>query len=274
MKSQIICLFALFCFLGCVSVESQRKEQQKKVLAEAEKEREIGKAAFAKLAGKYGVWKGEEVTAYLNQFGKSLSLYCERQEFPYFYAILDTEMVNAYSLPGGYILVTLGALKAVETPGELAGIICHELGHCNKRHITNNVKIETKFNFFEILARFIAGPRQIVTTMANQISEKIEERLFLEGFDAETEYEADEYARELLESLNINASDYVRYLNRLKEKSEKENMQELDRTHPDIGERTARLEERLDRNLRVLPVTPLFSEFLAEVQKIEKEKEK
>ena len=116
-------LLSLFSVVSCATTKgSVITEEQKQTLEIAEKEKEIGDAAFAKLAGKYGVLRDEALTAYLNKFGKSIALYCERQEFDYFFAILNTDTVNAYSLPGGYVLITKGALKALQTPGELAGI--------------------------------------------------------------------------------------------------------------------------------------------------------
>ena len=263
-------LLSLFSVVSCATTKgSVITEEQKQTLEIAEKEKEIGDAAFAKLAGKYGVLRDEALTAYLNKFGKSIALYCERQEFDYFFAILDTDTVNAYSLPGGYVLITKGALKALQTPGELAGVIAHELGHINKFHITNNVKIETKMNFFEILARFIAGPRQMISTMAAQVSDKIEEKLFIEGFDSDTEFEADEYAGQMLLSLDINTSDYIVYLQRLEANTDDESMQELDRTHPPMSERLAKLEAFRSDDVRVLPVSENFSNFINQLNSLE-----
>lgn len=263
-------LLCLFSVVSCATTKgSVITEEQKQTLEIAEKEKEIGDAAFAKLAGKYGVLRDEALTAYLNKFGKSIALYCERQEFDYFFAILDTDTVNAYSLPGGYVLITKGALKALQTPGELAGVIAHELGHINKFHITNNVKIETKMNFFEILARFIAGPRQVISTMAAQVSDKIEEKLFIEGFDSDTEFEADEYAGQMLLSLDINTSDYIAYLQRLEANTDDESMQELDRTHPPMSERLAKLEAFRSDDVRVLSVSENFSNFINQLNSLE-----
>jgi predicted Zn-dependent protease len=263
-------LLCLFSVVSCATTKgSVITEEQKQTLEIAEKEKEIGDAAFAKLVGKYGVLRDEALTAYLNKFGKSIALYCERQEFDYFFAILDTDTVNAYSLPGGYVLITKGALKALQTPGELAGVIAHELGHINKFHITNNVKIETKMNFFEILARFIAGPRQVISTMAAQVSDKIEEKLFIEGFDSDTEFEADEYAGQMLLSLDINTSDYIAYLQRLEANTDDESMQELDRTHPPMSERLAKLEAFRSDDVRVLPVSENFSNFINQLNSLE-----
>ena len=98
---------------GAVQSETYRETVQKEI--------EVGRAALSKIAGTYGILRDDDATAYLNKFLQSLALYTERQELEYFAGILETDQVNAYSLPGGYVLVTLGALKTLDSPGALAG---------------------------------------------------------------------------------------------------------------------------------------------------------
>ena len=249
----------IFIAAGCVT---QNKKFTEADYEKVEKEIEIGRAVFAKLAGKYGVIKDEKSTEYLNKFGKSLAMFTERQEIEYYFAVLKSDQVNAYALPGGYVLISLGALKQIKSPGELAGIIAHELGHINKKHVLKRVKIQTKFNFFETLARFIAGPRQIVTTVVNQVSQKVEEVLFIKGYDAADEYEADAYAVTLLTNMQINSSEYIRLLVRLKTQTKKEELENLDATHPDIQERINRMMPLIDSKLSKLKDTEKFKEFM------------
>ena len=126
----LLVLISLSVFFSCTTTEDvELTVEQEKILEFAEKEIEVGRAVFAKLAGKYGIVRNEAATKYLNKLGKSLALYTERQELEYFFAILNTEEINGYALPGGYILITLGALKQIKEPGALAGILAHELGH-------------------------------------------------------------------------------------------------------------------------------------------------
>ena len=175
-----------------------------------------------------------------------LALYCERQDIEYFFAILNYDKINAYALPGGYILISLGTLKSVNSESELLGIIAHELGHINKKHILKNVKIEVKPNFFEILARFLAGPRNVVTVAINQISNKIEEALFLKGLNQEDEYEADNYAVSLLKLWGIEQNSYINFLERLSQNQDVKKMEELYQTHPDFKSRIDNLKEITD----------------------------
>lgn len=230
--------------------------------AEVAKEVEVGEAAFAKLAGQFGVVRDAEATEYLNKYLQSLAFFVERQELTYHAAILDTEQINAYALPGGYIFVTLGTLQRVESPGELAGILAHELGHVQYKHILDNVNIEVEYSAVETLARVLAGGRQIVNTAMAQINDAIEERLFLEGYNVEDEYEADAYAVNYLEGLGISADPYHQFLVRLSEDSS-DAMENLGATHPPLRERLQRIDElrSTDAALQQLEATDEFREF-------------
>lgn len=233
------------------------------------KEIEVGKAAFAKIVGKYGMLKDEAATAYLNKYVKSLALYSDRQELEYFAAILGTAQVNGYSLPGGYIMITQGALERMDEPGALAGVIAHELGHISLRHVLDNVNIEVRYSFVETLARVLAGSRQVITSSIDQINDKIEERLFLEGYDASDEFDADRYAVTLLQALNVSAEPYVRYLERLDREEGTQALGNLDATHPATADRVARIKEMLLPGLPELQPTDEFRAFRATLESIE-----
>ena len=237
-----------------------------------QKEIEVGKASLAKISGKYGIVRDQEATIYLNKYLKSLALYAERQGLVYSSLILANDQVNAYSLPGGYVLVTLGALKGIQGPGELAGILAHELGHINKKHILNHVKIEVRYSAFETLARVLAGSRQIITDSVNQINEKIEERLFLEGYAQAEEFEADAYALRLLQSLGMSAEPFLRYLTRLEGVDGQASMENLDKTHPPLAKRIEAMRALLRPGLAEPVVTKEFTGFIETIATVEVQK--
>ena len=199
-------------------------------------------------------------------------MYTERQEIEYFFAILDTDQVNAFALPGGFILITRGAIDAAPDMPTLIGIISHELGHINLKHILKHVRIETKPNFFEILARFIAGPRNVVTNMVNQITDKVEEQLFIQGLDAGDEFEADEYSVKLMQSLNISASNYMRYIASMHDAIAADALQSMDKTHPDINARVEHMAKVFDKTIPLLKNSEGFDEFKAKVKSFESKK--
>jgi len=230
---------------------------------------EVGKAAFAKIAGEYGLFHDRDATTYVNLYLKSLALYSQRQGLEFSVGILNTSQINAYSLPGGYVLVTLGLLKQIDSPGELAGVFAHELGHINLRHILENVKVQLSTDFWETLARIIAGPRQVITTAMDQINQKVEERLFLEGFAAKDEFDADAYAVHLLQSLNASAEPYRQFLEKLGTEKGSADLANLDKTHPPISDRLAAMSTLITPGLPELKPTEDFTKFLQIIREAE-----
>ncbi len=265
-KFFVLFLISVITFSCETTAQRLEKQERERVIERAEKEREIGKSAFAKIAGKYGVVRDDAATAYLNKLGKSLAMYTERQEIEYFFAILDTDQVNAFALPGGFILITRGAIDAAPDMPTLIGIISHELGHINLKHILKHIRIETKPNFFEILARFIAGPRNVVTNLVSQITDKVEEQLFIQGLDAGDEFEADEYSVKLMQSLNISASNYMRYIASMHDAIAADALQSMDKTHPDINARVEHMAKVFDKTIPLLKNSEGFDEFKAQVK--------
>ncbi len=246
-----------------VSCASSPQEQQEADAAQAiQQEIEVGKAALAKIAGTYGVIHDREATAYLTQYLQSLALYVERPSLQYRCVILASEQINAYSLPGGYICITLGALKAIREPGELAGILAHELGHINKSHILNHVKIQVRKDFWETLGRIIAGSRLVITGTINQINDQIAERLFLEGYAAPQEFEADAYAVTLLQLLDLDADPYVEFLTQLEKTAGNAEQANLDKTHPPLAQRVEAMQALTGDTGKPYPLTPEFQKFL------------
>ena len=120
-----------FLFFSCQFLQ---KKTGPKVDPNVVKEVNVGKALAAKLAKKYGLIKDEPFTRYINLVGKSMSVFSSRQELDFRFGILDTEDVNAFACPGGYVLVTKGAIDLMETEAELASLLSHELSHVTLKH--------------------------------------------------------------------------------------------------------------------------------------------
>ena len=69
------------------------------------------------------------VNAYVAKVGKLLASYSSRPELPWTFGVVENDGANAFSAPGGYVILTTGLLRAVENEAQLAGILGHEIGH-------------------------------------------------------------------------------------------------------------------------------------------------
>jgi predicted Zn-dependent protease len=81
-----------------------------------------------------GVYKDAKVSQYMDDLGQRLVANSELSEYPFTFTVLDTPLVNAFALPGGYVYVTRGILSMVNSESALASFIGHEIGHVTARH--------------------------------------------------------------------------------------------------------------------------------------------
>lgn len=95
----------------------------------------IGREAHPQILQQYGGTVGDAaVERYVQRIGTDLKNVSELSEIDFTFTVLDSEIVNAFALPGGYVYVTRGLMTLAEDEAELAGVIGHEIGHVTARH--------------------------------------------------------------------------------------------------------------------------------------------
>ena len=100
-----------------------------------EGEADLGRQEHPKVVAQYGgAYNDPELARYVSSVGDFLVKTSERPELDFTFTILDTPIVNAFALPGGYIYVTRGLLSLSNSEAELAGVLGHEIGHVTARH--------------------------------------------------------------------------------------------------------------------------------------------
>lgn len=111
-----------------------------------DQEMAIGQASAAKLINVFGLYDNPEMTKYVNLVGNAVARQSGRS-VQYHFAILDTAVVTAVSLPGGYIFITRGALANLKNEAELAGVLGHEVAHIDRRHLEKEVRAQKTADF-------------------------------------------------------------------------------------------------------------------------------
>jgi predicted Zn-dependent protease len=82
----------------------------------------------------FGLVDAPELTRYVNLVGQAVAQFAPRQ-IPYRFGILDSDIVGAFALPGGYIFITRTAINGMHDEAELAGVLGHEILHVSERHL-------------------------------------------------------------------------------------------------------------------------------------------
>lgn len=104
------------------------------MLLSPEDELAMGKETDPEIVASYGQYEDADLAAYLGGLGKRLDAVNHQPNIPYTLKVLESPVVNAFAVPGGYVYLTPGILAYLKDEAELAGVISHEVGHITGRH--------------------------------------------------------------------------------------------------------------------------------------------
>ena len=207
-----------------------------------EKEVQIGKDLSAGLLGTTPLVDDSVVQTYVNQLGRWLAMQTERPDLPWTFAVIDTDTVNAFAAPGGYVFVTRGLFLMLRNEAELAGVIGHEISHVVRRH--HLVAIEKKLR--ANLATDVAGllveyDSEMVDALVGAGME-----VYGKGLDREDEFEADRMGVVVAARSGYDPYGLPAMLMTLYSRSEEDqNLAFLFSTHPPTGERLGHLDREM-----------------------------
>jgi predicted Zn-dependent protease len=147
MKRVIVCIGVAAVLAVAAASEAQvgnilKKAQQAKddlTFTDAE-EQELGRNVSDMLREKYGVVQDSAVHKYVTLVGRTLASGSARPRLSWTFIVLDTDGVNAFAAPGGYIHITRGALALIQNEAELADVLAHEIIHVTAKHTLNAIR--------------------------------------------------------------------------------------------------------------------------------------
>lgn len=154
-------------------------------------EAEIGNVSAAHLLGAAPLVQNEKLQAYVNQVGLWLAMQTERPDLSWRFGVMDTDSVNAFAAPGGYVFITRGLLLRMRNEAELAGVLAHEIAHVVRRHhlvaIQKNAKTGLASNLLSMAVdNSGSGYGEWKKKAIGASSE-----LYARGLDKDDEFEAD-----------------------------------------------------------------------------------
>ncbi len=120
--------------LTACSTNPATGENQFTALMSPSQEIQVGAQEHSKIIKQYGIYNNKKLQNYMGGVGKKIVQYTERPEIDYKFYLLDSPMVNAFALPGGYIYMTRGLLALANSEAEMASVLAHETGHITARH--------------------------------------------------------------------------------------------------------------------------------------------
>ncbi len=151
-----------------------------------EEEARIGAAAHAEIVSQFGgTYDDPRITGYLSTLMGRLATSSGEQASDYRVTVLDSQVVNAFASPGGYIYVTRGLLALANDEAELASVMAHELGHLTANHSTKRQIEAARVSLLSGVLASLSGSPYLSQALGLGAATHVA------GYSREQEFEAD-----------------------------------------------------------------------------------
>jgi len=232
--SKLFLIITLFVIIPSCAINPVTGRSELMFMSE-QQEIALGTQYDPSVVSTFGIYQNEPLMNFISTKGTEMGKISHRPQLQYHFRILDTPVVNAFAVPGGYIYLTRGILAQFNNEAELMGVLGHEMGHVTARH---TAKQQTNQQIGQIL---LAGG-MIVSKEIYQLAEMAMagmQLLFL-SFSRDNEREADRLGVEYSSKIGYDAhkmADFFDVLNKMSMESSQAGVPTFLSTHPDPGDR-------------------------------------
>lgn len=200
----------------------------------------LGKANDPSIVASFGLYSDNKIQSFINAKGQQMAKISHRPHLAYEFKVLDSPVVNAFALPGGYVYFTRGILAHFNNEAEFAGVLGHEIGHITARH---GARQQTK----QILANVGLVAGSVLSPEFAQFSQQASQglQLLFLKFSRAHESESDVLGVEYSTKVGYDAhqmADFFQTLSRMQENSG-QSIPEFMSTHPNPANRNARVHQ-------------------------------
>lgn len=131
LRSLLLMIFS-YCMYSC-AVNPVTGKKELSFMSE-EKEIALGKQSDPSIVASFGLYEDPEIQAFITKKGQEMAKISHRPNLPYEFKVLDSPVVNAFAVPGGFVYFTRGILAHFSNEAEFAGVLGHEIGHITAKH--------------------------------------------------------------------------------------------------------------------------------------------
>lgn len=249
----------LLSTLVVFAADSQKKDPeaigQRKVdgginFYSVEKEIALGKQLAIEVERQAKLLDDPIISEYINRLTQNLARHSD-VKFPVTVKVIEDDVVNAFTLPGGFLFVNTGLIRLSESESELASAISHELGHVAARHYTRQATRGDLLTASTIPLIFLGG----IPGIAAQAVANIGLPVGMFKFSRDFETEADMLGIEYLYKTGYDPNAAIDMFERIEaaERKHPGAVSQLFNTHPLTSDRLAKTQHNIEQNLPARP---------------------
>jgi predicted Zn-dependent protease len=269
MKRKLLALLlvAATALPACTQVRNPATGELQYTSLTPEDEKRLGREEHPKALAEFGgSYANRQLQAYVERVGNRVKDASELKDQDFTFTVLDSDVVNAFALPGGYVYVTRGLLALANNEAEVAGVLGHEIGHVTARHTAQRYDRATLGQAGAIAAQvggmllggYLGGAEG--ARMGGQLGGQAGSygaQAYVQGFSREQEFEADQLGIRYLAGAGYDPSAMATFLSalqandafeqKLQGRGEEDGsfLTDMFRSHPRTPDRVARAAEAL-----------------------------
>jgi beta-barrel assembly-enhancing protease len=199
----------------------------------------LGRETAGRLLAASSLYKNDSLEQYVNLVGMYVASRSPRANLPWTFGVIESDDINAFALPGGYVFVTTGLYKTLRNEAELAAILGHEIAHVNLRH---HVRLLQKERLLAQGSNFLSGQtrQEALKALCGQGAE-----ICARSLDRNAEFESDCTGLQYAASSGYDPYAYLDVLDRMGASNQTDRLAMLYKTHPLPRDRLAELEKKM-----------------------------
>lgn len=206
----------------------------------------LGREITGNLLGAAPLVKDEALQKYVNAVGRWVASQSDRSDLPWHFGVIDSEDLNAFAAPGGYVMVTKGLYRKLTNEAQLAGVLGHEIAHVVKKH---QLKVLQKQQLLNVGASFLTDRLAKDNKLASKAIGSGAE-ISARSLDKSAEYEADRLGVSFATRAGYEPFGLAEVLQTLGQTSKNDgSVALLFKTHPHPDERLAALGDAVGSKL-------------------------
>jgi beta-barrel assembly-enhancing protease len=211
-----------------------------------EEERKLGDQVVREVESKFQLIRDPLILGYLNKLGQEILKQAGPQPYPFRFYLLKDPQLNAFSVPGGHVFVTTGIVGMMDSEGELAGLLGHEITHVTHHHISKQMEQQKKIGLATLAAALLgvlAGDPRIASAAISG-SMATAQTLALK-YSREDEEDADNFGFKYMTKDGFDPKQMIDLLDKLRRWGSfgSEGVPAYMQTHPLTGDRMSHVED-------------------------------
>lgn len=232
-SGQVLALGGLVAAAGCAPSMTLQQEA------------ELGQQYAAEINRELPIVQDAQVSSYVNELGTSIVNRVDQRGLRYTFYVVNSEAVNAFAVPGGYIYVNRGLIERATNASEFAGVLAHEIAHVVERHSAEQLQRAQNANLMASVVYGVLLGRE--PSGVEQVGLQVGGSAYFASYSRSAEREADMEAVDYLVRSGYHPGGLTTFFRKLLDERERRPaaVEQWFSTHPLTEDRITEVEQRI-----------------------------